>query len=85
MKDFCEILEADSGLHFLLKTDTSLTDEEVIEKSKEKGIRISAVSTYSFNNRSHLSHTFIINYPGVEIEKVNTAIGYLEDILICSQ
>ena len=85
LKDFCEILEADSGLHFLLKTDTSLTDEEVIEKSKEKGIRISAVSTYSFNNRSHLSHTFIINYPGVEIEKVNTAIGYLEDILICSQ
>ena len=85
LKDFCEILEADSGLHFLLKADTELTDDEVIEKSKEKGIRISAVSKYSFNDKSQLSHKFIINYPGVEVEKVNTAISYLEDILLGSQ
>ena len=36
----CEILESDSGLHFLLKIKTDSKDEDVIDKAEKEGIRI---------------------------------------------
>lgn len=40
------VLQADAGLHFLLKVNTEFTDEELILRAENKGIRISCLSGY---------------------------------------
>ena len=50
------IMEEDAGLHFLLKVDTKLSDEELVEKAAEKGINISCLSQY-YHDRSCAKRT----------------------------
>lgn len=38
--------EADAGLHFLMKVDTELSDEELVDRAEKKGIRIACLSQY---------------------------------------
>lgn len=82
LNKICEILEEDSGLHFLLKINTILTDEQVIQEAEELGVRISSVSKYSYLKQDISSHLFIINYPGVELQDAKFAINVLENIFI---
>ena len=60
------IREEDAGLHFLLKVDTDMTDEELTRHCESKGIRVRALSNYY-----HLPipegdrQCLVINYAGV--------------------
>ena len=68
------IREEDAGLHFLLKVDTPMTDEELVRFCEERGVRLRSLSSYY-----HLPipeedrHCLVINYAGVsqeDLEKV---------------
>lgn len=69
------IREEDAGLHFLLKVDTPMTDEELVRFCEAKGVRLRALSSYY-----HLpipqedQRCLVINYAGVNQQD-------LEDIL----
>lgn len=71
------IKEEDSGLHFLMYVDTKLSDRELTEKAKEKGVNLSFLSDYYHNKASAPEHTLIINYSGLPKEKVETAVKKL--------
>ena len=61
------VLEEDAGLHFLLKLDTTLSDEELISRFAEAGIRVSGLSNYySSTVPPAKKKTLIINYSGLE-------------------
>ena len=72
--DKLTIREEDAGLHFLLKIDTPMTDEELTAFCEAKGIRVRALSSYY-----HLpipeadKRCLVINYAGLrqeDLEKV---------------
>lgn len=75
------ILEEDAGLHFLLKINTSLSDEELIQNAAKQGIHISCLSQYYTHGTKQNSHTIIINYSGVHIQDVEEAIRRLFTII----
>ncbi|MFA5341526.1 MAG: PLP-dependent aminotransferase family protein [Clostridia bacterium] len=80
-----EIMESDSGLHFLLKIETEIPDELVIARAEEKNIKVSAVSQYCLNKNllmssDRLKHLYIINYPGVDTKKAIEALKILFEI-----
>ena len=76
--DRLTIHEEDAGLHFLLKVETPMTDEELVALCEEKGIRIRALSSYY-----HLSipdadrHCLVINYAGLNQEALEQALAAL--------
>ncbi|MBQ8504455.1 MAG: PLP-dependent aminotransferase family protein [Clostridia bacterium] len=72
-----KITEENSGLHFLLTINTSLSDEELTEKAREKGVKISCLSEYCYDRKNAQPHTLIINYSGLPTEKTERAIGLL--------
>lgn len=74
MSDYCTILEADSGLHFLLKIDTSLSDETIKLNATKNGLNLSCLSDYYFNNADGQEHVLIINYSGIREDTVHEAI-----------
>lgn len=75
------ILEEDSGLHFLLKINTDLTDETFCKMAEEKGIRIAALSKYYHEEAMIKNHIFIVNYSSLEEEKMEEAVKKIESVL----
>lgn len=77
--DFSKTLikEENSGLHFLLKVDTSLSDQTLIENAKKNGIHISCLSEYYYDKEYAKEHTIIINYSGLDKDNIPDAISRL--------
>ena len=88
----CEIIENDSGLHFLLRLETTIPDEIIEKKLLERGIRIESLSDYDLlkkNDRmkakdklrkNELPHRFIINYSNLKIDAIEGALKVLQEI-----
>lgn len=76
-----QIKEEDAGLHFLMKVDTPLSDRELIEKGRQKGIRLTCLSEYYHKHSSADRHTLIINYSGLPREDIKRAVGLLFEVI----
>jgi len=63
-----EILEQDAGLHFLLRVHTRLSDRELTEALRARGIRVQALSHYDHENRGMDTHCLVVNYAGLNEE-----------------
>ena len=77
MKDKCSVIENDSGLHFILRLNTTLSDKEVKDILYREGIKISALSDYS--RSSSISHDFIISYSNLDMDAFKRALGILSE------
>ncbi|MEG6520719.1 MocR-like pyridoxine biosynthesis transcription factor PdxR [Desulfotomaculum sp. 1211_IL3151] len=82
LNPYVTILEEDSGLHFLMKVNTDVADAKLISAAKSAGIRISCVSNYYHDEQACETHMIIINYSGLEPEKVETAIERLSKCIV---
>ncbi len=80
LQDQIQIIEEDSGLHFLLKVDTTMKDEEIVKKAEILGINLSCLSEYYFDRNSRENGTLLINYSGISTEQVDEAIETLSAI-----
>ena len=82
MKDDITIKETESGLHFILQINKNIDDVTFIKKLEKKSIRLKPISDYCYRNKDRFEHQFIINYSGVEQEKLREAIGVIEEVLM---
>ena len=71
------IREENAGLHFLLTVDTQYSDEELLERARNHGINISCLSKYFSDYTKSTEHTLIINYSGIEKERIEKAVELL--------
>ena len=67
--DKLTIHEADAGLHFLLKVNTTLSDEELTTFCAEKGLLVRSLNSYYHDAIPESAHnTLVINYSGLREE-----------------
>ena len=78
--DRAEIIEPDSGLHFLLKIKTDISDKRLTEECAARGVRISFLSQY-YRGPSQAEHMVLINYSGVSREKFAFVLKIIDDCL----
>ena len=76
------VTEENSGLHFLLSVQTDLSDEELMKKTKESGVNVSCLSQYYSQKGKAKEHTLIINYSGIEKDKMKEAVERLFEAII---
>ena len=74
--DHLQILEEHAGLHFLLQVDLPLTDAQLVQKCRELGLRVAALSSY-YRFPEENSHCLVINYSGL----TEKDLSRLEEIL----
>lgn len=77
----CEILENDSGLHFLLQFNTKVPDEYVKEKLREKKIKIVTVADFDTEGKNQDKHQFILNYSNMNPNELENALKYIKKII----
>ena len=71
---YVTISEEDAGLHFLLKINTELSDEEFLQRLEQSGIKLSSLSQYYRIPPQKVEHIFIVNYSFVAEENIDKAI-----------
>lgn len=76
-----EITEQDAGLHFLMKLDTGLSDEELRSRAAQKGIRLAPLSDYYSVPETAPHHVLVVNYSGLELNRLPEALRRLAEIL----
>lgn len=76
-----KIIEDAAGTHFLLKVTTSLTDDILIQKLREKKILISCLSEYCEHHNPDYDATLIINYSGISTKQIQYFVDTLNEIL----
>ncbi len=71
------VTEENAGLHFLLAVKTELSDDELMRRAENNGINVSCLSQYYYDKSQSKKSTLIINYSGIEKEKMSEAISRL--------
>lgn len=72
-----EVLEADAGLHLLLRLKTDQTDDELRQSAAERGIRLQFLSSYCHRPQPENAHCILLNYSGVEPAQLPWALEQL--------
>ena len=76
--DRMTIREEDAGLHFLVTVDTELTDEALVSRCAEAGIRVRALSHYYHTAVPESGrHTLVVNYASVREEQLEAALAQI--------
>ena len=78
--DRLTILEQDAGLHFLLKVDTALTDEELTTRLARVGIRVQALSEF-YHDAAENRRCLVINYSGIREDALEQALDAAKEIM----
>jgi len=76
-KNLLKLIPADTGLHFLLKTDSALSDGELKQKALERGVKIACLSDYSRLREKKYDHYILIDYSLAAA----VDLSFLDDIL----
>ena len=72
------ILEQDAGLHFLVKADTGLSGEALVNLCAKAGIRISSLDAYYTGSVPEWAeHCLVVNYSGVDEQALPQALQRL--------
>lgn len=75
------VQEADAGLHFLVRVDTRLSDDALIRRCADAGIRIQALSSFYHDPvPDGARHCLVVNYAGLlprQIEKLRRILDQL--------
>ena len=77
----CRVRREEAGLHFLLELDTDRTDEELEAAARKEGLRLSFLTQYSRRPDQTLKHILVVNYPGLEVEKLKKGLEALAGLL----
>lgn len=59
------ILEQDAGLHFLVKVDTELTDDELVAQFAREDICVRTLGSYYYGKAPE-EHCLVVNYSGLD-------------------
>ena len=78
LKDRLTILEENAGLHFLIKVDTRLSDEALVDRCEQLGIRVRSLASYYHGKvPPEQDRCLVVNYSGLSDE----SLAKLEKIL----
>ena len=76
--DNLTIREEEAGLHFLLKVDTTLSDEELVAFCARWGIKIRSLSSYYHSAvPEELRHHLVVNYSGIREEVLESLMSQI--------
>lgn len=75
-----EIYGMRTGTHLLVRLNTTLSDEEIKEKARKKGINLCCLSEFCVDEKELYSHTLVLNYSSLNEDRMQEVVGILGEI-----
>lgn len=79
--DKIQILQQASGLYFLLKINTTLSDRDLRSRLQQNGVHLQSLQHYYQNRQAAPEHTFVVNYSSLTEKDIPKAVNALFDSL----
>ena len=79
LSSLCKVIERDSGLHFLLRVQTKVPDQELCARLQAAGIYLRPLSSYY--HAPSLEHIFLLNYSNVQLDHLEDALKIIAQCL----
>ena len=79
--DKIQILQQASGLYFLLKINTTLSDRDLRSRLQQNGVHLQSLQHYYQNRQAAPEHTFVVNYSSLTDKAIARAVAALFDSL----
>ena len=79
--DKIQILQQASGLYFLLKINTTLSDRVLRSRLQQNGVHLQSLQHYYQNRQAAPEHTFVVNYSSLTEKDIPRAVAALFDSL----
>ena len=79
--DKIQILQQASGLYFLLKLNTTLSDRDLRSRLQQNGVHLQSLQHYYQNRQAAPEHTFVVNYSSLTEKDIPRAVAALFDSL----
>ncbi|MCR4902747.1 MAG: PLP-dependent aminotransferase family protein [Butyrivibrio sp.] len=81
LKNYCDIMESESGLHFILSLRTDISDDVMRKRLEDKGINIHSLSEYYMTENEIREHQFLLDYTNINIEELSQACECIYDCI----
>ena len=78
---YAQIMEQDAGLHFLVRLTTTLPDQVLRERAMQQRLRLALLSDYYSQPESAPHHVLVVNYSGLDLQKLPEGLHRLAKIL----
>ena len=69
-----------AGLHFLLALNTEEDDEALRQRAEGLGMRLGFLSEYAAVPRPAYAHTLVVNYAGLDADKLPETMALLSEV-----
>ncbi|WP_405723859.1 PLP-dependent aminotransferase family protein [Anaerovibrio slackiae] len=79
--DKIQILQQASGLYFLLKINTTLSDRDLRSRLQQNGVHLQSLQHYYQNRQAAPEHTFVVNYSSLTEKDIPKAVAALFESL----
>ena len=76
------LTEQGSGLHFLLRLKTRLSDAQLRRHAEALGVRLGFLSDYAATPDPHFSHTLVVNYGSLEPSRLPETVALLTEVFL---
>ncbi|MEC2074649.1 PLP-dependent aminotransferase family protein [Metabacillus fastidiosus] len=76
--DNVTIIGAGSGLHILLEVRNGMTEDELIESAKQRGVKIYPTSVYALKGEQSMIPTVLLGFGGLSEERIVLGIEQLK-------
>lgn len=75
-----EISGMQTGTHVLVKLKTSLSDREIKERARERGINLKCLSEFCISDASEYTGTLVLNYSGMDESRMLEVMQVLASV-----
>lgn len=75
------VSSAESGTHLLVRIETNLSDKEIKERAREKGINLNCLSEFCMGSYPEYEHTLVLNYSNMDHERTHEIMRILGEAL----
>lgn len=80
MKDYVKVKGEKTGLHIILEVDNGMSEKDLVDKAKEKGILLTGISGF-FHEKKYIGKpTVILGFGGIGQKAIEEAFTILEEV-----
>jgi GntR family transcriptional regulator/MocR family aminotransferase len=73
-----QIFNSDSGLHFVVQVDTSLSEKQLVERAKENSIYLYGLHEFHYGNYPKNLPMIVFGYSSIRLEMIKPAVEALK-------
>lgn len=81
ISEYCDVLERDSGLHFILRIKCPVNSKIFHEKLEENDINLLPLSSFYMTRECHEDNLYIVNYSNLDLENFRESLAILYRII----